>query len=49
MVSSIEATFALLQKPVKVLWVDAIKATQMTLCLIPKVLDAVNVVLLIGE
>ena len=49
MVSSIEAPFALLQKPVKVLWLDAIKATQMTLRLVPKVFDAVDVVLSIGE
>jgi len=49
MVSSIETPFTLLQKPVKFLWRDAIKATQATHGLNPKILDAVDMVLSIGE
>ena len=49
MVTSIEAPFTLLQKPVKILFFDAVESTQMTLRLIPKILDSIDVVLLISE
>lgn len=49
MVASIEAPFALLEEPVKVRWFDAVKATQVPLGLVPKVLDAVDVVPRLGE
>ena len=40
----IEAPFALLEIEMEVLAWDAIKASQMTLCLVPEVLDPVDVV-----
>ena len=49
MVASVEAPFALLQKPVKVIFLYAIKATQMALRLVPEILDSIDVILLIGE
>ena len=45
----VETPFTLLQVEVKVGGGDAIETTHMTLGLIPEVLDAVDVVLLIGE
>ena len=44
MVTSIEAPFALLQKPVEVLLLDAVKTPQVTLGLVPEVLDPVDVI-----
>jgi len=41
--SSIEAPFTLLQIPVKALWFDPVKAPQMALGLVPKILDSVDV------
>ena len=45
----VETPFALLQVEVKVGGGDAVETTHMTLGLIPEVLDAIDVVLLIGE
>jgi hypothetical protein len=39
----IEAPLALLQKPVKVVWRDAIEPTQMSFCLVPEVLNPIDV------
>ena len=39
-VASMEAPFTLLEEPVKVLSLDAIKAGQMAFGLVPEVLDA---------
>lgn len=44
MIASIEAPFALLEKQVKILRFDAIKATHMRLGLIPKILDSIDVI-----
>ena len=49
MVSSIEAPLALLQKPVETGWLDAIEFAQVTLGLVPEVLDSVDVVFLVRE
>lgn len=49
MVASIEAPFALLQEPVKVLFPDPVKSTQMPLGLVPEVLDTVDVIVPVGE
>ena len=46
---SIEAPLALLQEPVKVVGFDAVETSQMTLGLVPEVLDSVDVVFLVGE
>ena len=47
MVASIEAPFTFLQKPVKILLLDTVKFSHMTLCLIPKILNPINVVLFV--
>lgn len=39
-VAAIESPLALLQKPVKIVWHNAVEATQMPLCLVQKVLHA---------
>ena len=44
MVAAIEASFALLEKPVGFAWFDAIKSSEMSLGLIPKVFDAIDVI-----
>ena len=49
MVASVEAPFALLQEPIEAIFLNAIKATQMTLRLVPEVLNSIDVILLIGE
>jgi hypothetical protein len=49
MVASIEAPFALLEEPIEAFLFDAIESSQMTLGLIPKVFNAVNVISLVGE
>ena len=49
MVATIEAPFALLQKPVEVIGFDAIELTQMTLGLVPEVLDSVDVIFSISK
>ena len=49
MVASIEAPFALLEKPIKVLLFDAIETAHVALGLVPKILDSIDVVLLISE
>ena len=49
MVATIEAPFALLQKPVEVIGFDAIELAQMTLGLVPEVLDTVNVIFFISK
>ena len=43
MIAAIEAPFALLQKPVKVVRRDAIEPTHMPLRLVPEVLDPLDV------
>lgn len=43
MTAAIEAPFALLQKPVEVIRRDAIEPTQMPLCLVPEVLNPIDV------
>lgn len=49
MVAAIEAPFALLEKPIKVLLFYAVESAHVTLGLVPKVLDSIDVILLIGE
>jgi hypothetical protein len=44
MVTSIEAPFTLLQKPVKVLCFDPVKPSQMTLRLVPEVFNSIDMV-----
>jgi hypothetical protein len=44
MVAAIEASFALLEKPVGIVWFDATKSSEMSLGLIPKVFDAIDVI-----
>jgi len=41
---SIEAPFTLLQIPVKAFWFYPVKASQMALGLVPKILDSVDVI-----
>jgi len=49
MISSIEAPFTLLQKPMEMLFLDAIETPQMTLGLVPEIFDSIDVILLIGK
>ena len=49
MVAAIEAPLTLLQKPVEILLFDAVKFTHVTLCLIPEILDAVDVIFTSGK
>ena len=49
MVSWVKAPFTLFQEPIKVLGFDAIKFAQLTLFLVPKVLDSIDVILSICE
>ena len=49
MVTRIEAPFALLKEPVEMFLFDAIESAQMTLGLAPKILDAVDVIVSLGE
>ena len=49
MAFSIEAPFALLEIPVKMLSGNAVKAAHVALGLVPEVLDSVDVILLVGE
>lgn len=46
---SIEAPFALFQKPEEVPWLDSIELAHVPFGLVPKVFDSVDVVLLIGK
>ena len=48
-VVSIEAPFALLQDPVKVVSFYAVESSQMAFGLVPEALDSVDVVFLVGE
>jgi hypothetical protein len=48
-IASIEAPFAFLQEPVKILLFDAVKLAHLPLGLVPEILDAVDVILFIGE
>jgi len=45
----VEAPFALFDEEVEVLLRDAVIASQMPLCLVPKVLDAVDMIPVLGE
>ena len=45
----VEAPFALFDEEVEVLLRDAVIASQMPLCLVPKILDAVDVVAVFGK
>lgn len=49
MVSSIEAPLTLLQKPMKILFLDSVEASQMTFGLVPKILNSIDMILLICE
>jgi hypothetical protein len=49
MVASIEAPFALLEKPMKIVRLDAIESSQMSFGLVPKVFDPVDVISPVGE
>ena len=49
MTASIETPLALFQKPVKVLRFDPVVLAHLTLGLVPKILDAVDVILPHGE
>jgi len=49
MVASIEAPFALLEKPMKIVRFDAIESSQMSFGLVPKVFDPVDVISPVGE
>lgn len=49
MVSSIEAPLALLREPIEVLLLEAIKLTQMSFSLVPKVLYAVDVIVFVSK
>lgn len=49
MVTATEASFTRLQKPAKILFFDAVESTQMTLRLIPEILDSTDMILLIGK
>jgi hypothetical protein len=48
-VASIEAPFALLEKPIKVLLFDAVETAHVALGLVPEILDSIDVILLIGK
>jgi len=49
MIASVEAPFTLLQKPVEIIGFDAVVLAHVTLCLVPEILDPIDMVLLIGE
>ena len=49
MIASIEAPCTLLQEPVEVLLLDAIEAAQVTILLVPEILNPVDVVLTVGK
>ena len=49
MVASIEAPFALFQKPVEILLLDAVKLAQMPFGLVPEILNTVDVILAPGK
>lgn len=49
MVTTIEAPFTFLQKPIKVLWLDAVKAAQISLCLVPEIFYPINMISLLGK
>ena len=49
MVASIEAPLALLQKPVKMYQLDAIKTSQVTLRLVPETLNPVDMIGRVNE
>ena len=49
MVTSIEAPFALLQEPVEIVRLDAVVLPHMTLGLVPKVLNPIDVVPVVSE
>ena len=49
MVASVEAPFALLEKPIKVLLFDSVETPHVTLGLVPEIFNSIDVILLIGE
>ena len=49
MVASIEAPFTFFQKPVKVVLLNAVKLAHMSLGLVPKILNPVDVVATISK
>ncbi len=49
MVASVEAPFALLEKPIKALLFDAVEPAHVALGLVPEILDSIDVIFLIGE
>ncbi len=49
MVASVEAPFTLLQEPVEIVRLDAVVLAHVALGLVPKVLDPVDMILLVGK
>ena len=49
MVASIEAPLTFLEKPIEIVRFDTVKFAHVTLGLIPEILDAVDVILLVGK
>src|SRR6202012_180673 len=48
-IASIEAPLTFLQEPVKIVGFDAVETPHMPFGLVPEILDAIDVVLLVGE
>ena len=48
-VASVEAPLAFLKKPEEVFFFNTIEFAKMSLCLIPKILNAVDMIFLVGE
>ena len=49
MIACVEAPLALLEKPIKVILLDAVKFTHVALGLVPEILDTIDVIMLIGK
>ena len=49
MTASVETPFALLEEPVEILGLDPVDSAEVSLGLIPEILDAVDMVSLVGE
>ncbi len=47
MIASIETPFAFLEKPVEMVRFDTVEFPHMTLCLVPEILNAVDMVLFV--
>ena len=44
MVATVESSFTLFQEPVEMFWLDAVKATQMPFCLVPKIIYPIDII-----